>query len=461
MENPFDNPTTIRDRENFIGREECLERILGLIKHRQNVSLVGPKRIGKTSLLTRLQDETLQLQTYSDGKRILFFYLDLQSRAMKGHGDLFDDINLTLKSQCQEEFTEITGKDDEFLTLLENYQQREIHPVLIIDTLDEIARYGEAVSDMFGVLRSQGTNGNISYITASVETPGNIFKKPALADAMVSPFHNIFSIVRVPPFSPAEVCMLLINYSARAGLPFNSEEVEAVLEMAGGHPYLLQQVAALLFEEKRIRGKEKINFSRVRKEALQNLSNHFEDCWNTLDDEKHQQLIEEVSRANIAEDDYPELNRSKLFRDYLQETGKLDSVPISELSVKELAEILEKFHDVVALGKSKLTRLPFVIEQIQREGARTAADKGRVAHQVVNRAFAKMRGQGERRETDEWLSYNILYYRYFYHHLSGKQLAARLTISERQYYRERDQAVEKLIQMLQGLKADADLSTET
>lgn len=461
MENPFDNPTTIRDPESFVGREYCLERILGQIKNKQNASLVGPKRIGKTSLLTRLQNETLRLRTQG-GKKILFFYLDLQRRSMKGQVNLFDDINRTLRTQYQGELAEIAGKDDElrrddeFIALLDNYQQRELHPVLIMDTFDEIARYGEIDIDMFGVLRSQGNAGQISYITASVETLGEIFKKRALTDAMVSSFYNIFSINRLAPFSPVEACTLLNNYSARAGLPFSAEEVKAVREMAGDHPYLLQQVAALLFEEKRARGPEQINFSRVRKEALQNLSSHFEDCWNMLDNEKRQKLIEEVLRAEVDDADYPELSMSRLFRDYLQDTEKLDTLPVSELSITELTKILDNLSDVVALGKSALIRLPFIAAQLRHEGAETAEEKGRIVRKLVNKALDKLRGEGERKNTNEWLSYNVLYFRYFYSNLPGKQLAARLGISERQYYRERDVAIKKLQQMLQGLEVDID-----
>src|SRR5258708_154813 len=69
MENPFDNPTTLRDPRHFVGRRYELERVFGLIKSRQNASLVGPRRIGKTSLLTYLRNPSIQQEFGFDGKR--------------------------------------------------------------------------------------------------------------------------------------------------------------------------------------------------------------------------------------------------------------------------------------------------------------------------------------------------------------------------------------------------------
>lgn len=40
--NLFDNPTTLRDPERFVGRRSELKRIFDLLKSKQSVALIGP-----------------------------------------------------------------------------------------------------------------------------------------------------------------------------------------------------------------------------------------------------------------------------------------------------------------------------------------------------------------------------------------------------------------------------------
>ncbi len=51
---PFTNRTTITAPEDFVGREEELAAILGRLRTLQSSSIVGERRIGKSSLLYHL-----------------------------------------------------------------------------------------------------------------------------------------------------------------------------------------------------------------------------------------------------------------------------------------------------------------------------------------------------------------------------------------------------------------------
>jgi hypothetical protein len=446
MENPFDNPTTIRTPENFVGREEQLKRIFGLIKNRQNISLVGPKRIGKTSLLTCLRNTSIQQRFHFAGNGFQFLYLDLQRRSMKTHCDFFDDLILALREQSQGYSAEDSfGKDDEFIALLNGFQQRGLHPVLMIDTFDEIARYEELDANVFSVLRSQGNSGQISYITTSVEPLGKIFNRLLVVDSMVSPFDNIFSIIRLRPFSHEEAAFLLMGFSQREGLPFTEQEVQWVLEMAGYHPYLLQQVAAVLFEEKRARGSEAISFSLVRKETQQNLLSHFEDCWHMLNANERQCLLEEVQRQDAGESAYPELSSSALFRDYLQATGELKAKGSVDISISDFTKILDKFDDPKVLGESALITIPYIAAQISQQRAVLPTARGKIVQKVVKEALESIGGQEKRSDNaPDWLDYNILYYILKYD-MKRNVIAGRLGMSDRHLYRLLPRAVDRLL----------------
>ena len=53
-DNPFFHRGAIRRAEDFVGREAEIAQTLGLLRNGQSVSLIGPRRIGKSSLLLHL-----------------------------------------------------------------------------------------------------------------------------------------------------------------------------------------------------------------------------------------------------------------------------------------------------------------------------------------------------------------------------------------------------------------------
>lgn len=73
-----------------------------------------------------------------------------------------------------------------------------------------------------------------------------------------------------------------------------------------------------------------------------------------------------------------------------------------------------------------------------------------VIREVLTEAFERLRGSGYRTDSGPaWKSYNILYYRYFKHHLKNDQIVARMEFtSTRQYFRERKKAIEALYTIL-------------
>ncbi len=75
---------------------------------------------------------------------------------------------------------------------------------------------------------------------------------------------------------------------------------------------------------------------------------------------------------------------------------------------------------------------------------------------MLTEAFERLRGNGYRTDTGStWKSYNILYYRYFKHHLKNDQIAGRLEFtSTRQFFRERKKAIEALYSVLLEMEAD-------
>src|SRR5215831_11975523 len=80
MTNPFLNRTAIRDDQSFVGRMAELNRLFNRIggPQPQSVSIVGDRRIGKSSLLRAVLARRGKF--LSQPERYVFVYLDMQSR---------------------------------------------------------------------------------------------------------------------------------------------------------------------------------------------------------------------------------------------------------------------------------------------------------------------------------------------------------------------------------------------
>lgn len=467
--NLFDNPTTLRDPERFVGRRSELERIFDLLKSKQSVALIGPRRIGKTSLLTVLGNAKIQAAFGFDNPRFQFFYLDLQKHSMKNkeHANFLMHIYLLLKEQSQISpylIDEDLETDDQFDMLLEWFKKDGRHPVLLMDAFDEIKNYKPIDENIFGFLRSQGSEGKISFITSSMDAPYEIFRKHWPHHVKVaSPLYNIFAIVRLSSFSQMEAQTMLIETSTKGGLPFSEAEVNWITQLAGTHPYLLQQVATLLFEAKRL--SYNINYSRLEKDAQRNVFGHFEDARKMLSEVDYQLLEERIASAKhpgkIHTDDIlPEFSDSSLLYQYLQHPQRVEVSPLITIEARDFKDLLSLLDWPEKLGKSELVRIPFIEAQIEEQQATQPAERGQIVKRALQAALQKMAGPGERSDGDRsWLHYNILYYRYFIpgHGMNQRLVAHRLGFSERQYYRFFAEALERFRNALLAIDASAML----
>lgn len=473
LENFFDNPTTLRDPEHFIGREAQLERIFSLLRTKQSVSLVGPRRIGKTSLLTCLQDPLIQQAFSFDGSNVLFLYLDLQKRSMKAQLDFFDEVYRTIKEYALAQgytVAEEGDKDDELNALLEEFKQRDLYPVLLLDTFDEIVQYGPVPAKVFSFLRSYGTSGHLSYVIASVDTLGDIFRQLLPGESnKTSPFINIFGVARLTAFTPQEARLMLVHTSQKGGLPFREDEVDWVIRLAGTHPFLLQQVATQLFEEKRMHDGT-ANYEYIQREVQQNLFDHFEDWWIMLNASARRAMMEGIAyfeEHGELRRDHPDLCSSQLFRDYLRSTEKLvvaapsplpPRVDASKIKISVYKDILKHLHDPAYLGESALISIPLIRSRIEQQQASLPQVRGKIVEEVLTDAFKRMGGQEPRSDRAHgWLYYNILYYRYFMRkrEMTQKMIADRLLVSERHYYRLVHEAVQQLRNEVLAMDANA------
>jgi hypothetical protein len=237
-DNPFVWRGGIKEGAAFFDREREQSRLGAFLRNGQNCQIVGPRRIGKTSLLFQVGRvaggwNPVMAVAYVDGQ-------DPRCATLAGWLKL-----VAQEFAWREAPTDLAG----FAEGAQAMCAAGRRPVLCLDEFEELTRHpGEFAREFFLTLRSCGQAG-VSIVTASGRPLSEVMDQ---SDTDVSPFYNIFSVIRLSPFAEPDAADFLALH--RQGVPsFTRREREAIQTFAKGHPLALQVVCFHLLEAKRER----------------------------------------------------------------------------------------------------------------------------------------------------------------------------------------------------------------
>jgi hypothetical protein len=454
--NPYYDLNAVVDAHMFFGRKNVLRRLYSAIAHRQCVSLVGSRHIGKSSVLKWMCYPLIQQQFQEDLSRHILILLDLREYRKMNEEDFFAAVSRLIASHCRKHLElvvdEGTGADG-FSDLLDQVNEHGYYPVLLMDAFDNITRNQNFDLEFFAFLRSQ--SGKVSYVTASIAPLAEVCHR----DIQESPFFNIFGLCEIGPLTPEEAHDLIIIPAKRAGLPFRTEEADWILTLTGYHPFFIQRTCSYFFDEKCEHGEKGINKKRIASKVYAELQQHFEDTWERLSYAQQELVKNEAQQKGIHARALPELSDSLLWRQFVRKKCHL---PFFQMEPKALEKVLGKINNLKALGESDLKHLKIVTIRTKNGDALSPVERGRAVREVLHEAFERLRGNGIRSDSEEeWRLYNILYYRYFKHRLKNEQISSRLGFgSIRQYYRERTKAIEIMLNTLLEMEAAANTNED-
>jgi hypothetical protein len=187
-----------------------------------------------------------------------------------------------------------------------------------------------------------------------------------------------------------------------------------------------------------------IDIHQVALQAYGQLKPHFEYTWNHLIPRQQESLKHEARRKYAVQRDMPELAESALFRDFVRQTYNLRQDE-AEITVDYLREVLDKLDDSVFLGESRLSYWNTVYAQCPPDAS--VSQRGEVVRRLL---FSAVEGLTPKqvRNSDDMRLHTILRDCYFDPGLTNEQISARLSISARTFYRDRDKIVRKLLNKL-------------
>src|SRR5688572_9592659 len=191
--NPFSNRSVITNPDEFFGREQEIEQIVSRLRVMSSLSIVGERRIGKSSLLYHIfQTGWLKI----DDPAYRFFYFDLQDARFHTAAGFLRAILRELKLDA-----EVVGPDKSLnhnlVAFSEQIEALELdgrRVVLCLNEFDATFKHpAEFTDDFFDHLRSQIDNRKFAVVTAT-RTP---LQDLCMAGKLTSPFYNVFTVVEL------------------------------------------------------------------------------------------------------------------------------------------------------------------------------------------------------------------------------------------------------------------------
>lgn len=272
VDNPFFHRGAIRRSEEFHGRDAEIEQILGLLRNGQSVSLIGPRRIGKSSLLLHVARPRTRAAFQLDRPQALFVLLDCQEFGGSPPEEVYEALLTELTDAAAQAGVDV-GQVTRFGTyrsldrVLNHIHREGTGVVVLLDEFEMLAANEKLTPYFFARLRGLTTKYGLAYITAS-QRP--LFDITADEEILSSPFFNIFVTLPLGLYSPQEAHSLLARRLEGTGVVFQEPLCNHLLHLAGPHPFFLHIAGYHAFQAVVERG------SLERKDELRQLDTPIE-----------------------------------------------------------------------------------------------------------------------------------------------------------------------------------------
>lgn len=278
----------VKGRE-CICREEALSTIFNRLRNGESTAIIGEPHIGKTSLLFQIADaKTRKEYLDRNDRRLLVANVDLLAFSAQDSPLTFwqealsplSDLNIQSVQSALERASRSEYSRQTLEALFRKVAERHCLLVLLLDEFERLLKHPNFRDPaFFAHLRGLATRtGGLAIVLASRLSVSDLNQMGRDLLDTGSPFFNQMANLQLLPFDDDEIEALL----ARADPPFSDEESLFIRRVAGRNPYLLQAMAAALFETPTCANRgERAAETFYQRAAVQ----YFDDLWGHMDDD--------------------------------------------------------------------------------------------------------------------------------------------------------------------------------
>jgi AAA+ ATPase superfamily predicted ATPase len=274
MPNPYSFGPLVTNPDMFFGREAELETLCTRLRNMQSTSVVGLRRIGKSSLLYQFA----QALPDTLGQNFVPLYINLQDARFDTMYGFVSQVCKTFNKKVGGILStrNVTGMSG-FSEAIDKLNSNSVRPVLCLDEFEELTGRPEEFNDgFFEALRALGQHAKLGIVTAS-RTPLTALIR---SGGLTSPLPNIFSHIELGLLeSEAAQALRRIPFE-RENIELSSEDEALVEDLAGRHPCYLQMASYHLYEAQSQSPSKRANM--VRDNFNRDAKPHFERLWEHL-----------------------------------------------------------------------------------------------------------------------------------------------------------------------------------
>ncbi len=276
--NPYLSRTMIRRPEQFFGREREVRRVFALLDADPpaSVSIVGDRRIGKSSLLNFVYQPSNRVRHLRQPERMVMAFLDLQQKDMTVESFARLLIGTTrLEAGDLVDLSDCSHDLDGIREMVIRMQKLELRLVVILDEFERLAGTNFTLG-FFGFLRHLANNYDVAYVTSSMHDLPSLCHDKAISE---SPFFNFFTTIRLSAFEFEEAKELIRRPSAEVGRPLEPH-ADRILDLSGLFPFFIQLACSHALEL--LGGGGDLDLLELRHSFKMEARPHYQAIWESL-----------------------------------------------------------------------------------------------------------------------------------------------------------------------------------
>lgn len=257
---PFVAGSMITDPRYFVGRREELDRITSYVRGAQptSINVVGPHRIGKSSLLYHFC-QTYEQRLPNSGanpQQYVAIYLSLQTAFCQTRSDFYQAVareflkrpSVKANSKLADPLSQSSFNHQSFAEAMFAWKDAQVLPILCLDKIEALFQYPQEFDNgFFDNLRSLLDGNALMVIIASYKNI-DIYSRQ---HRLTSSFFNVGHVLPLRGITEAEAMDLVrLPHTTDRNLEpaLSPEKQQTALKWGGRHPYLLQLAAGCLWE---------------------------------------------------------------------------------------------------------------------------------------------------------------------------------------------------------------------
>ena len=347
--NPYLNRIMIKNPNDFFGRVREIRKIYSRLDapHPQSISIVGDRRIGKSSLLNYIYHRKNRKRYMQNYENSIFVYLDFQKAVDFDPPKFIDFLFCVFSYETDDsmDYSRLGRNLDQLKDVIEDIHNQGKRVVVLMDEFEVITRNEKFTEDFFSFLRSLANSYRVAYVTSSYEELQLMCHNQDISD---SPFFNIFSNLPLRPFSREDALALITIPSKTEGVLLEPY-ADKIIELAGLFPFYLQAACSCVFEFLVDNIDSKPDWRQISKAFMEEMTPHYSFVWSKMD-ETEKENLRRVAYGKSISKKFNFVNENLIRRGYIHETN--GSVAICSSSFKDyVCQEMERSSG----GKSKIS----------------------------------------------------------------------------------------------------------